>query len=89
MLKIRLVITKNTGEEDEKYPVVLFYNYHNGFYVTTVFGEEAMPVTTIHDTDFDEHVNSIQDFLATLGTASDYAIMENEVVENLIARLID
>ena len=86
MLKIRVVITKIT-EGNEKYPVILFYNHHNGFYITTVIGEEAIPIETLYNEDFEEHINAIQEFLTTLGIASDYAIIENEVLENPIDRL--
>jgi hypothetical protein len=86
MLKIRVVITKIT-EGNEKYPVVMLYSYHNGFYITTFIGEEAIPINTLYNENFEEHINEIQDYLATLGIPSDYTIIENEMLENPINRL--
>ena len=85
MLKISVVITDLTGK---KYPVVLLFNSHNGLFVTTVIGEEATALKTLVDKVIENHYVSIQDFLGTLGTTSDFKIMENDPsIKDFIDRL--
>tara|TARA_R110002049_G_scaffold209615_2_gene380529 strand:+ start:7700 stop:7966 length:267 start_codon:yes stop_codon:yes gene_type:complete len=85
MLKISLVITKRTGE---KYPVILLFSSHQNLYVTTIIGEEATPLETLADKTIEEHTTSIQNFLDTLGTSSDFnEIPYDNLGNSLIERL--
>mgnify|MGYP003633328886 FL=1 len=85
MLKISLVITKRNGE---KYPVILLCNNHKNLYVTTIIGEKATPLETLANKTIEEHTTSIQNFLETLGTASDFNEISNDNLrDSLIERL--
>ncbi|PXX30400.1 hypothetical protein [Arenibacter sp. ARW7G5Y1] len=85
MLKISLVITKVSGE---KYPVILLFNSHHKLYVTTIIGEEATPLETLADKTIEEHITSVQNFLGTLGTYSDFNVIPNDnLTSDFIERL--